>query len=100
MFFYLFALYIVDFMRNLGSAWLLIGRLRYCLLTSYTYLDPTVKYTVKLSQLTEKIASLQLENEVFFLFSFLNHFNLNYYFSASGFATSLHGEKLVNLKFL
>ncbi|XP_031091675.1 midasin [Ipomoea triloba] len=53
-----------DFMRNLGSAWLLIGRLRYCLLTSYTYLDPTVKYTVKLSQLTEKIASLQLENEV------------------------------------
>ncbi|XP_019188258.1 PREDICTED: uncharacterized protein LOC109182561 isoform X2 [Ipomoea nil] len=53
-----------DFMRNLGSAWLLIGGLCYHLLISYTYLDPTVKYSVKHSQLTEKIACLQLENEV------------------------------------
>ncbi|XP_019184364.1 PREDICTED: uncharacterized protein LOC109179314 [Ipomoea nil] len=43
-----------DFMRNLGSAWLLIGGLCYHLLISYTYLEPTVKYSVKHSQLTEK----------------------------------------------
>lgn len=65
-------------MRNLGSAWLLIGGLRYRLLISYTYLDPTVKYSLKHSQLTQKIASLRLENEVLFMFSFLNHFNVTF----------------------
>ncbi|VFQ98584.1 unnamed protein product [Cuscuta campestris] len=53
-----------DFVHNLGSAWLLIGGLRYRLLISYTHFDPTLKYTVKYSQLMQKIASLELENEV------------------------------------
>ncbi|CAH9088613.1 unnamed protein product [Cuscuta europaea] len=53
-----------DILHNLGSAWLMVGGLRYCLVISHAYLDPTLKYSVKHSQLTQKIASLELENQV------------------------------------
>ncbi|GLT49686.1 hypothetical protein SLA2020_232280 [Shorea laevis] len=49
---------------NLGFAWLHIGGLRFHLLLSNDGLDPTMKYTCKLSQLEEKIFSLQLEKKV------------------------------------
>lgn len=49
---------------TLGCVWLRIGVLRYHLLTLCGDLDPAVKYSLKHSQLMEKIASLELEIEV------------------------------------
>lgn len=48
----------------LGCIWLRIGVLRYHLLISCDDIDPAVKYSIKYSQLVEKIASLELEIEV------------------------------------
>ncbi|XP_071901315.1 midasin-like isoform X1 [Coffea arabica] len=48
----------------LGCAWLRIGGLRYHLLTLCNDPDPAVKYSIKYSQLMEKIDSLELEIEV------------------------------------
>lgn len=48
----------------LGRIWLGIGVLRYHLLISCDDIDPAVKYSIKYSQLMEKIASLELEIEV------------------------------------
>ncbi|KAL2462441.1 ATPase [Forsythia ovata] len=53
-----------DIVRSLGCAWLRIGGLRYNLLTCCDDLDPTVKYSIKYSQLMEKITSLEIEIQV------------------------------------
>ncbi|CAA0814598.1 Unknown protein, partial [Striga hermonthica] len=50
--------------HNLGCAWLRIGGLRYNLLICCDDLDPTLKYTVRYSELSEKIALLEIEIEV------------------------------------
>ncbi|KAK9131363.1 hypothetical protein Sjap_011850 [Stephania japonica] len=52
------------FLGNLGRAWLLIGGLRLHLLLSRDDLDPATKYTLKYSQLVEKISLLELELQV------------------------------------
>ncbi|XP_073015322.1 midasin-like isoform X1 [Primulina eburnea] len=50
--------------QSLGYALLRIGCLRYNLLICCDDLDPTVKYSIKCSELKEMIASLELEIEV------------------------------------
>ncbi|KZV19144.1 midasin [Dorcoceras hygrometricum] len=50
--------------QSIGYALLQIGCLRYYLLICCDDLDPTVKYSVKYSELTEMIASLELEIQV------------------------------------
>ncbi|GAA0141094.1 hypothetical protein LIER_02318 [Lithospermum erythrorhizon] len=49
---------------TVGCAWLLIGCMHYHLLICSDDLDPTVKYSIKYKHLMERIASLELENEV------------------------------------
>ncbi|KAL2243207.1 UNVERIFIED_CONTAM: Midasin, partial [Sesamum indicum] len=53
-----------DEIRMLGCALLRIGGLRYNLLICCDDLDPTLKYSIKYSQLTEKINSLEIEMQV------------------------------------
>ncbi|KAK4427378.1 Midasin [Sesamum alatum] len=53
-----------DEIQMLGCALIRIGGLRYNLLTCCDDLDPTLKYSVKYSQLTEKINSLEIEIQV------------------------------------
>ncbi|KAI8544654.1 hypothetical protein RHMOL_Rhmol08G0312700 [Rhododendron molle] len=53
-----------DRVYNLGCAWLRLGGLRYRLLITFDDLDPAMKYSCKYLKLVEKIALLQLENEV------------------------------------
>ncbi|GFQ03816.1 midasin [Phtheirospermum japonicum] len=50
--------------QNLGCALLRIGGLRYNLLVCCDDLDPTLKYSIRYSELTEKIASLEIEIQV------------------------------------
>ncbi|XP_073036075.1 midasin-like isoform X3 [Primulina eburnea] len=50
--------------QRIGYAWLRIGCLRYNLLICCDDLDPTVKYSIKYSEVTEMIASLELEIQV------------------------------------
>ncbi|KAL3632042.1 hypothetical protein CASFOL_025026 [Castilleja foliolosa] len=50
--------------QNLGAAFLRIGGLRYNLLVCCDDLDPTLKYSIRYSELTEKIASLETEIQV------------------------------------
>ncbi|CAI9114384.1 OLC1v1015101C1 [Oldenlandia corymbosa var. corymbosa] len=49
---------------TIGSVWLRIGCLRYHLLTLGNDLDPAVKYSMKYSQLMERIALIELEISV------------------------------------
>ncbi|KAL8046294.1 hypothetical protein ABFX02_08G168300 [Erythranthe guttata] len=49
---------------HVGCALLRIGGLRYNLLVRCVDLDPTLKYSIKYSELTEKIASLEIEIQV------------------------------------
>ncbi|KAJ0755641.1 putative von Willebrand factor, type A, AAA+ ATPase domain, midasin, midasin, AAA lid domain 7 [Helianthus annuus] len=49
---------------NLGSAWLRLGGLRYRLLVCCDDVDPAVKKNFKYIQLTERIASLELDIQV------------------------------------
>ncbi|KAI3455601.1 hypothetical protein Pfo_012264 [Paulownia fortunei] len=53
-----------DDIQSVGCALLRIGGLRYNLLVSSDDLDPTLKYSIKYSELTEKIASLEIEIQV------------------------------------
>ncbi|KAL0415065.1 UNVERIFIED_CONTAM: Midasin, partial [Sesamum latifolium] len=53
-----------DEIQMLGCALLRIGGLRYNLLICCDDLDPTLKYSIKYSQLTEKINSLEIEIQV------------------------------------
>lgn len=50
-----------DSLFALGCVWLRIAGLRFHLLICCDDIDPTVKYSIKYSQLMEKIASLELE---------------------------------------
>ncbi|KAJ4957407.1 hypothetical protein NE237_024518 [Protea cynaroides] len=52
------------FLSNLGCAWFHIGRLRFHLLLNSDDIDPAIKYSLKLSQVLEKAASLECEIEV------------------------------------
>nr|XP_017246046.1 PREDICTED: midasin isoform X2 [Daucus carota subsp. sativus] len=49
---------------SIACAWLRVGALRYHLLICCDDLDPAVKYSIRYSQLVEKIASLEVEIEV------------------------------------
>lgn len=49
---------------SIACAWLRVGALRYYLLICCDDLDPAVKYSIRYSQLVEKIASLEVEIEV------------------------------------
>ncbi|KAL8100236.1 hypothetical protein AgCh_032471 [Apium graveolens] len=49
---------------SVACAWLRVGALRYHLLICCDDIDPAVKYSVRYSQLVEKIASLEVEIEV------------------------------------
>nr|KAJ0194819.1 hypothetical protein LSAT_V11C700343310 [Lactuca sativa] len=63
----LHALYVknsADSLFDLGCAWLHIGGLRYHLLLCCDDVDPAVKKNLKYFQLTERIASLELDIEV------------------------------------
>ncbi|XP_023760194.1 midasin [Lactuca sativa] len=63
----LHALYVknsTDSLFDLGCAWLRIGGLRYHLLLCCDDVDPAVKKNLKYFQLTERIASLELDIEV------------------------------------
>ncbi|KAL8480046.1 hypothetical protein ACS0TY_026830 [Phlomoides rotata] len=51
-------------LQNIGCALLRIGGLRYKLLVCCDDLDPTLKYSIKYSELTKKIASLEIEIQV------------------------------------
>ncbi|KAK9066170.1 hypothetical protein SSX86_013491 [Deinandra increscens subsp. villosa] len=53
-----------DSLFNLGCAWLRIGGLRYRLLVCCDEVDPAVKKNFKYFQLTERIASLELDIQV------------------------------------
>ncbi|KAL4583665.1 hypothetical protein LXL04_008247 [Taraxacum kok-saghyz] len=53
-----------DSVFDLGRAWLRIGGLRYRLLLSCDDVDPAVKKNLKYFQLTERIASLELDIQV------------------------------------
>ncbi|KAI7735786.1 hypothetical protein M8C21_000548, partial [Ambrosia artemisiifolia] len=53
-----------DSLFRLGCAWLRIGGLHYHLLVCCNDVDPAVKKSLKLNQLTESIASLELEIRV------------------------------------
>ncbi|KAK1434225.1 hypothetical protein QVD17_11144 [Tagetes erecta] len=53
-----------DSLLNLGRAWLRIGSLRYRLLVCCDDVDPAVKKNFKYFQLTERIASLELDIQV------------------------------------
>ncbi|XP_052182550.1 midasin isoform X2 [Diospyros lotus] len=53
-----------DLVYNLGCAWLRVGGLRYHLLITCDDLDPALKYSLKYSNLVQKIALLELENDV------------------------------------
>ncbi|KAJ4836844.1 hypothetical protein Tsubulata_018473 [Turnera subulata] len=49
---------------RVGKAWLQIGELRFSLLLSFGDVDPAMKYSVKYSNLEERISSLQLDMKV------------------------------------
>ncbi|XP_010530743.1 PREDICTED: midasin-like [Tarenaya hassleriana] len=53
-----------DFYFNLGLTWLNLGGLRFHLLHSFDAIDPATKITCKLSELEEKISSLELNMKV------------------------------------
>ncbi|CAA7023541.1 unnamed protein product [Microthlaspi erraticum] len=53
-----------EFYSNLGLAWIYLGGLRFHLLSSLDVIDPAMKITCKLSELKEKISSLELKIEV------------------------------------
>lgn len=57
----------VDSLFDVGCAWLRIGGLRYHLLQCCDNVDPAVKKNFKYLQLTERIASLELDIEVLFI---------------------------------
>jgi len=63
---YIYLLSVVDLVYNLGCAWLRVGGLRYHLLITCDDLDPALKYSLKYSNLVQKIALLELENDVCF----------------------------------
>ncbi|XP_043707635.1 midasin [Telopea speciosissima] len=52
------------FLYNLGCAWFHLGGLRFHLLLNSDDIDPAIKYSLKLSQVVEKIALLECEIEV------------------------------------
>ena len=56
----------IDYLYNLGKAWIHIGGLRFNLLANPDYLDPAMKYEFKYLRLQEKISLLELEIKVFF----------------------------------
>lgn len=58
----------VEFYSNLGLAWIYLGGLRFHLLSSLDVIDPAMKITCKLSELKEKISSLELNIEVVALY--------------------------------
>ncbi|KAK9063930.1 hypothetical protein SSX86_017802 [Deinandra increscens subsp. villosa] len=53
-----------DYLFSLGCAWLRVGGLRYRLLVCCDDVDPAVKKNFKYIQLTERIASLELDIQV------------------------------------
>ncbi|XP_010528473.1 PREDICTED: midasin [Tarenaya hassleriana] len=53
-----------DFYFNLGLTWLNLGELRFHLLHSFDAIDPATKIKCKLSELEEKISSLELNMKV------------------------------------
>ncbi|KAL5697769.1 hypothetical protein ACHQM5_028886 [Ranunculus cassubicifolius] len=54
----------LDSLENLGRAWLHIGSLRFHLLLTPDDLDPAIKYSIRHSQIVEKISVLELEIKV------------------------------------
>ncbi|KAH6793247.1 hypothetical protein C2S52_003724 [Perilla frutescens var. hirtella] len=60
----LYSLYPSNDFQSVGCTLLRLGALRYNLLVRCDDLDPTLKYSIKYSELTEKIASLEIEIQV------------------------------------
>lgn len=56
--------FLLDSEYSVACAWLRVGALRYHLLICCDDLDPALKYSIRYSQLVEKIASLEVEIEV------------------------------------
>lgn len=62
-----FKSFFIDSLFGLGCVWIRIGGLRYRLLQCCDDVDPAVKKNFKYSQLSERIASLELDIEVIFI---------------------------------